>query len=39
MIFKCLNCGGCCGPVPISTEEEVKIKKYITKNKIKIKKS
>lgn len=39
MIFKCLNCGGCCGPVPVSNEEEKKIKKFITKNKLKIKKA
>ena len=39
MIFKCINCGGCCGPVPISIEEEKEIKNYINKNNLKLKKS
>lgn len=32
---KCNNCGECCGPVPISQAEYVRILKYCTDNKIK----
>lgn len=28
---KCSNCGRCCGPVPISQSEEIKIRKFVKK--------
>ena len=33
---KCTNCGGCCGPVPVSKDEAEQIKKYITNTNPKI---
>jgi Fe-S-cluster containining protein len=30
--FKCLNCGDCCGPVPVTANELKEIKKYIKKH-------
>lgn len=32
--IKCTNCGGCCGPVPISKKEYEEIKEYCLKNDI-----
>ena len=31
---KCINCGECCGPVPISEKEYKEIKKYCIENNI-----
>lgn len=30
---KCINCGSCCGPVPIGKKEATKIQKFVDKNK------